>query len=401
MSQYQSQYAPLRTGFLAPPGQARPRVTISRYAKDQINFVLDGVDLSFANALRRTMIADIPTCAIDMVEIQENTTALPDEMLAHRLGMVPLISTDAMRSLVDQRDCACEEGCSKCSIELTLKARATSNMRASDSMQVTSKDLIRSPGLGQGGLGGPTDDINPYEEPTPEVANRASNFGCPVGYDDASSDGIILVKLKANQEIRARLVARKGFAKEHAKWSPVSAIGFEYDPHNVLRHTSLWHERDALAEWPLSENAKDEEPPARDVEGRVTESFDFRAKPGRFYFDVETVGSMSPEEVVETALNILELRTAQIIQELTTGEGGQGMNGVGEHEQQQGVENGDGAMGMNGGGGYGAMSNGNHGGNAYVGQNGAPAGHAYAAGAGAGMNGGGGGDSAAGGEYAY
>lgn len=58
---------------------------------------------SFANSLRRAMIADIPTCAIDMVEIQSNTTPLPDEMLAHRLGMVPLISADTSRVLVDHR----------------------------------------------------------------------------------------------------------------------------------------------------------------------------------------------------------------------------------------------------------------------------------------------------------
>lgn len=49
------------------------------------------------------MIADIPTCAIDMVEIQSNTTPLPDEMLAHRLGMVPLVSADTGRVLVDHR----------------------------------------------------------------------------------------------------------------------------------------------------------------------------------------------------------------------------------------------------------------------------------------------------------
>lgn len=62
---------------------------------------------SFANSLRRIIIADIPTCAIDMVEIQENTSALPDEMLAHRLGMIPLVSDHARDALVDHRVSAC------------------------------------------------------------------------------------------------------------------------------------------------------------------------------------------------------------------------------------------------------------------------------------------------------
>ena len=81
-------------------------------------------------------------------------------------------------------------------------------------------------------------------------------------------------------------------AKEHAKWSPCSAVGFEYDPHNKLRHTSYWYEVNEKGEWPLSENAKEEEPAKDD------EPFDFHAKPEKFYFDVETVGSMSPQEVV-------------------------------------------------------------------------------------------------------
>lgn len=49
---------------------------------------------------------------------------------------------------------------------------------------------------------------------------------------------------------------------------------------------------DSRAEWPLSENAKEEEPPHDD------ESFDYMAKPQKFYFDVETDGKVAPREVV-------------------------------------------------------------------------------------------------------
>lgn len=50
----------------------------------------------------------------------------------------------------------------------------------------------------------------------------------------------------------------QGRALEHAKWSPVSAVGFEYDPYNKLRHTDLWFEvgTNPVDEWPLSGNAK-------------------------------------------------------------------------------------------------------------------------------------------------
>ena len=55
-------------------------------------FVLSGTDASVANALRRIMIGEIPTIAIELVEVETNTTVLTDDFLAHRLGLVPLSS---------------------------------------------------------------------------------------------------------------------------------------------------------------------------------------------------------------------------------------------------------------------------------------------------------------------
>ena len=77
-----------------------PSVRIRSLARDRVDFVLDDVDLAFANSMRRVMMADIPTLAIDIIEVETNTTVLPDEFIAHRLGMIPLISTncdEAMR----------------------------------------------------------------------------------------------------------------------------------------------------------------------------------------------------------------------------------------------------------------------------------------------------------------
>lgn len=68
----------------------------------------------------------------------------------------------------------------------------------------------------------------------------------------------MIVKLRKGQEIKMRCIAIKGKALEHAKWSPCSAVGFEYDPYNKLRHTNLWFEvgTDAVAEWPQSANGR-------------------------------------------------------------------------------------------------------------------------------------------------
>ena len=128
--------------------------------------------------------------------------------------------------------------------------------------------------------------------------------------DDPAAQPILICKIRKGQELRVRCIAKKvnfytdydketvvlsivqGIAKEHAKWSPCSAVSFEYDPHNRLRHTTYWYETDIKKEWPLSANAAEEEAPRDD------EPFDYNAKPQKFYFEVETDGSLGPQEVV-------------------------------------------------------------------------------------------------------
>ena len=56
---------------------------------DKIIFILKG-PVELANAIRRTAMAEIPTMAIDEVDIYENSSSLFDEFIAHRLGMIPL-----------------------------------------------------------------------------------------------------------------------------------------------------------------------------------------------------------------------------------------------------------------------------------------------------------------------
>ena len=72
------------------PHQRFPKVQILHISPHEMRFILSETDTSVANALRRIMIAEVPTLAIEKVEFLENSTVLNDEYIAHRLGLIPL-----------------------------------------------------------------------------------------------------------------------------------------------------------------------------------------------------------------------------------------------------------------------------------------------------------------------
>lgn len=72
------------------PQQRFPKVEVLFIAPHFISFVLSETDTSMANTIRRIMIAEVPTLAIDLVEYHENSSVLNDEYIAHRLGLIPI-----------------------------------------------------------------------------------------------------------------------------------------------------------------------------------------------------------------------------------------------------------------------------------------------------------------------
>jgi DNA-directed RNA polymerase II subunit RPB3 len=95
------------------------RVKILEHSSYAIKFELNHTDLAVANALRRIMISEVPTLTIDIVEVRENTSALHDEFIAHRLGLIPLVS-DQVDNYVRSEECACEKMCAKCSVNFKM-----------------------------------------------------------------------------------------------------------------------------------------------------------------------------------------------------------------------------------------------------------------------------------------
>lgn len=152
---------------------------------------------------------------------------------------------------------------------------------------------------------------------------RANEYvGRPV-IRDPNGNGPLIAKLRRGQELRLRCTAIKGIAKEHAKWAPTAAVGFEYDPGNKLRHVDYWYEESAKDEWPIDErNASWEgEDTAADA------AFDPDAVPGAFFFDVEGVGTLEPDQIVQEGIKVLQNKLALVIQGLTGKKNDKQVNG--------------------------------------------------------------------------
>ena len=155
---------------------------------------------------------------------------------------------------------------------------------------------------------------------------RNEVLGNPV-IRDPNGNGPLIAKLRRGQELELNCIAKMGIAKEHSKWAPTAAIGFEYDPNNKLRHVDYWYENDAKDEWPVDErNAAWEGEDTGTMEGR---DFDPDAVPGAFFFDVEGVGTLEPDQIVQQGIHVLQNKLANIIQALGGAGEADGQNGAG------------------------------------------------------------------------
>jgi len=155
-----------------------------------MKFILSEVDVALANSLRRAILSEVPTFAIEDVVIIENTSPLFDEIIAHRLGLIPLTTDLETYSYSEECESGNPDAVSQCQVTLTLEKEA-----GNDYVTVYSGDL---------------------ESEDPNIH--------PV------YDKIPITKLAPGQKIVIEATARLGVGRIHAKWQPVSSVGYKYMP---------------------------------------------------------------------------------------------------------------------------------------------------------------------------
>ncbi|KAJ3987954.1 DNA-directed RNA polymerase [Lentinula detonsa] len=196
-------------------------VEIQRLSQRSIEFDIIGVDASIANAFRRIMIAEVPTIAIDQVYVFNNTTVIHDEILAHRLGLIPLNVDPTHMDMLEEGDTPTDRNTVEFKIDLECswkdnnkgKASALGSSTPTDDERYVNHQLLSK---------------HLQWNPAGEQIEKLKNAG-PLNGD------IVLAKLRPGQAVEIVLHARKGLGKDHAKWSPVATATYRLHPNIVIK----------------------------------------------------------------------------------------------------------------------------------------------------------------------
>ena len=291
------------------------KIEILEESENHVSLLLKETDRAFANAMRRTLMSNVPKMAIHRVrfelgtitdsqtgEVFESVGALPDEVIAHRLAMIPIPTFhDEFCFLEDDpgneglpRE---EWGTPASQIIYHCSARGTSEGRlvTAGDLNVLGEDKLQIPEL----------------------------------YRD-----IPITKLYSGQYLEFYAYAVMGIGSDHTKWSPVSGVTFK-----SRKIATLEKPTKAKALWDLDlsisksdfKNKKLED--IHKVETLILEmhhvgdgtariddfadAITLEEVPGEYLFSFETDGSMTPRTAFEMACKSLSSRFGDILEQFS------------------------------------------------------------------------------------
>ncbi|KAG5266644.1 hypothetical protein AALO_G00234540 [Alosa alosa] len=291
------------------------RIDIVQMDENTMEFDMVGIDASIANAFRRILLAEIPTMAVEKVFIYNNTSIIQDEILAHRLGLIPI---KADPRLFEYRNAGDEEGTEIDTIQLQLKVKCTMNPRA------------------------PKDSADPRELYLNHMVYSKDMKWVPIGnqadvFAEASIGpvygDILLAQLRPGQELDIVMHCVKGIGKDHAKFSPVATASYRLLPEITLLQPIEGEKAERLKRCftpgVIEVENKDGKQVAKVANSRqdtcsreVLRHDDLKnlVKLGRvrdhFIFSVESTGILPPDVLVSESMNVLLAKCQRFINEL-------------------------------------------------------------------------------------
>ncbi len=252
-------------------------IKILRKHDNKLVFLLKESNPAFANTLRRMMLAEVPTLAVRKVTFVKNSSALFDEMIAHRLGLLPL--TTDLESYNMMEKCSCKgAGCVKCQVSLTLNCEGPLTVYASD---LKCQDPAIKPVHGK----------------------------------------IPIVKLLKGQELEFEAVATLGQGKEHAKYS-AGLIYYKGYPKITIDKVK---DAEAVAKscpthvYEVSGKSLKVTDPEKCIlcnacveVNEPKDGLTVEASDKEFIFYVESFGKLKPEEMVTCALDMVNEKVDEL-----------------------------------------------------------------------------------------
>ncbi len=265
------------------------KISILEQKENILKMILEGITPALANSLRRIMIAEVPSLAIEDVWIVENNSPLYDEIIAHRLGLIPL-KTD-LETYVLPSQCGCEgEGCPQCQVAFTLTKEALE----SEAVTVYSGDLqSEDPQAG------------PYSQTIP------------------------IVELTKGQKIVLEAYAKLGTGEEHAKWQPATCsykylplLKIDYErcekcekcvdacPRHILsfKNDQIQIQNAMTCNFCMSCEEACEVEPEKAIQVGWHET--------KFIFTVESSGAIPPDKIVIKAIEVLKEKIKEFLNQL-------------------------------------------------------------------------------------
>uniref|UniRef100_A0A7E4VG70 DNA-directed RNA polymerases I and III subunit RPAC1 n=1 Tax=Panagrellus redivivus TaxID=6233 RepID=A0A7E4VG70_PANRE len=274
-----------------------------------IEFDLLNVEAPIANTIRRIMIAEVPTMAIDKVCLYQNDTVFQDEVLCHRLGLIP-IRADA-RNFNFRTKLAVEPD------EYTEpETKETENLVFDINVKCKKKKVV------------PADAKDKNDHFENSIVRSGDFVWEPIG-DQATTfkknppsmvhDDIVILKMRHGQEIEAKCICYKGIGRDHAKFSPVGTASYRLLPEIVLNRPIHGEPAERLQKaFSKGVIEIDSDGFANVVDSRadtlsrnvfryddLKDAVEIRRKKNHFIFSVESVGQYEPGDIVTEACGVM------------------------------------------------------------------------------------------------
>jgi len=242
--------------------------------ENKLSFILSDAYPEIANALRRALISEVPVMAISRVDFVGNNSALYNEMVALRLGLLPLKSN--VSTYVMPSECSCKgKGCAKCSVKLTLEVKGPG--------MVYARDLISS-----------DSSVIPVNPDTP------------------------IVKLFEGQAVKLEAVAVLGTGREHARFNACMA-SYQYYP----KISGSCDCKTAVGVCPKGVlEFKDKKVNVIDLEACdlclacvdacTCGKLKVEGRSDKFIFNIESWGQYEPKELVQAGINSILTRLTEL-----------------------------------------------------------------------------------------